>query len=208
VDGADTGARPAVTPRELKRALRSWALAARAELPPALLTSASAAVTERVLGLPELARAGTVAAFASYGTELATGPLLDALTARGVAVLLPVLQEDDDLVWRRYAGPDRLVPGRRGLLEPAADVAGDVPAETVDAAVVPGVCYDESGRRLGRGGGSYDRALARLPPGALRIAVALDSEIVAEVPAEEHDERVDVIVTPTRVIRTTGGAAR
>jgi 5-formyltetrahydrofolate cyclo-ligase len=212
VDGADTGrgagAAAVETPSERKRTLRSRAVAARAELPPAVLAEASAAVTQRVLDLPEVERSRTVAAFISYGTELATRPLLDALTDRGVAVLLPVLLDDDDLAWRRYAGPDRLVPGRRGLLEPAADAAGDAAVETVDAVVVPGVCYDLSGRRLGRGGGSYDRALARLPAGVPRIAVALDSEVVPELPAEEHDERVDVIVTPTRVLRTNGETSR
>jgi 5-formyltetrahydrofolate cyclo-ligase len=206
--GANAGSAAADPAGERKRALRSWAVTARASLPPAELAEASAAVTRRLLELPELTAARTVAAFVSYGTELATQPLVDALAARGVAVLLPVLLPDDDLAWRRYAGPDRLVPGRKGLLEPAAEASEEVPVETVDAVVVPGVCYDESGRRLGRGGGSYDRALARVPAGVPRIAVALDTEIVAELPAEEHDERVDVIVTPTRVIRTLGGTAR
>jgi 5-formyltetrahydrofolate cyclo-ligase len=190
---------------ERKRALRRSVLAARAALAPAVLADAAAAVTAGVLDLHEIATARTVAAFASYGTELSTGPLLDALTGRGVVVLLPVLLDDDDLSWRRYAGADRLVPGRRGLLEPAVDAAGDARLEEVEAVVVPGVCYDESGRRLGRGGGSYDRALARLPAGIPRIGLALDGEVIAEVPAGEHDERVDVIVTPTRVVRAGGG---
>lgn len=208
MDGGETGSSAVDTASQRKRALRSWARAARADLPPTVLAEASAAVTQRVLELTEVTQARSVAAFVSYGAELATGPLLDALTARGVVVLLPVLLDDDDLAWRRYAGPDRLVPGRRGLLEPAAEAGADVPVETVDAVVVPGVCYDLSGRRLGRGGGSYDRALARLPAGVARIAVALDSEVVPELPVEEHDERVDVIVTPTRVVRTSGGTSQ
>jgi 5-formyltetrahydrofolate cyclo-ligase len=200
VDSAARGAALA----ERKRALRRSALAARAQLSPAALADASAAVTARTLDLRELATARTVAAFASYGTELSTGALLEALTGRGVAVLLPVLLDDDDLAWRRYAGPDRLVPGRRGLLEPEPET-GEVMDVDVDAVVVPGVCYDASGRRLGRGGGSYDRALARLPARAPRIGLALDSEVVEEVPTDAHDEPVDVIVTPTRVVRTSGG---
>lgn len=195
-------------PSERKAALRRRILAARVAVPAPELAAAAAAVTDRVLALPELQHARTVAAFVSYGAELATGPLLEHLRRAGTAVVLPVLLDDDDLAWRLYAGPDRLVPGRRGLLEPAAEAAAEVPAEQIDAVVVPGVCYDLAGHRLGRGGGSYDRALARLRPGVPRVAVALDSEVLDAVPAQEHDARVDVIVTPTRVIRTSAGAAR
>ncbi len=150
----------------------------------------------RVLALPEVVSARVVAAYVGVGLEVPTAPLLDGLAARGARVLLPVLLADDGLAWGAYAG--RLVAGRRGLLEPAA---ADAALAEADVVVVPGVAYDALGRRLGRGGGSYDRALATVTVPV--VAMALDEEVVDEVPVEPHDRRVDVVVTPTRVLRAS-----
>lgn len=169
-------------------------LAERAALSAAERESLAAAVAGRLLDLPEMRAAGVVAAYAGVGTELPTRPLLDALAARGTAVLLPVLLAGDGLAWGRYDGD--LVTGRRGLLEPGAAGASLASADVV---VVPGVAYDAAGRRLGRGGGSYDRALRGVVVPV--VGIALDSEVVDEVPVEPHDRGVDVVVTPTRVLR-------
>jgi 5-formyltetrahydrofolate cyclo-ligase len=177
-----------------KAALRRSVLAARAALPEDVRARLAAAVAERLLALPEVTGARVVAAYAGTGTELPTVPLLDALRARGVTVLLPVLLADDGLAWGTYDGT--LVEGRRGLREPAV---ADASLATADVVVVPGVAYDATGARLGRGGGSYDRALAgvRVPV----VGLARDEEVVPVVPTEPHDRRVDVVVTPTRVLR-------
>jgi 5-formyltetrahydrofolate cyclo-ligase len=189
-----SGAGPANDVRAAKSTLRARVAAARAALGPADLSETAVDVTERVLALPEVAAARVVAAYVGIGGELPTLPLLDALVARDVAVLLPVLLADDSLAWGAYDGT--LVPGRRGLREPrsaGADLA------VADVVLVPGVAYDPAGMRLGRGGGSYDRALAGVTVPV--VAMALDAEVVEAVPAEPHDRRVDVVVTPTRVLR-------
>ncbi len=177
-----------------KLSLRARVLAARAALPAEARAAAAAALAERVLALPEVAAARVVAAYAGTGTELPTVPLLDALRARDVVVLLPVLLPDDALAWGRYDGT--LVTGRRGLLEPSS--SGEALA-TAEVVVVPGVAYDSVGRRLGRGGGSYDRALATVSVPV--VGLALDDEVLPEVPVETHDRSVDIVVTPTRVLR-------
>jgi 5-formyltetrahydrofolate cyclo-ligase len=177
-----------------KRRLRRVTLARRAALSDPERAAYAAAVTDRLLALPEVASARVVAAYAGTGTELPTLPFLAALVARGTTVLLPVLLPDDGLAWGRYDGT--LVPGRRGLLEPPSAGADLGSAQVV---VVPGVAYDAAGGRLGRGGGSYDRALALVR--APVVGVALDTEVVDAVPMDAHDVRVDVIVTPTRVLR-------
>ena len=177
-----------------KTVLRARVLAARAALSDDARAALSAAVTANVLALPEVASASVVAAYVGVGTELPTLPLLSALRAVGAVVLLPVLLPDDGLAWGRYEGS--LVPGRMGLREPA-DRDADLSA--ADVVVVPGVAFDAAGRRLGRGGGSYDRALAAVTVPV--VGIALDDEVVDEVPVEPHDRRVDVVVTPTRVLR-------
>ncbi|MFD5431512.1 5-formyltetrahydrofolate cyclo-ligase [Kitasatospora sp. NPDC127067] len=153
----------------------------------------------------ELAAAGaTVAAYVSVGAEPGTRPLLDALRARGVRVLLPVLLADNDLDWAEYAGPDALAPAGRGLLEPVGPRLG--PQAVTGAAVVllPGLAVDRSGLRLGRGGGSYDRVLARLARAGARPVLAVllyEHELLERVPAEPHDRPVDLAVLPSGVRR-------
>ncbi|MFE4518672.1 5-formyltetrahydrofolate cyclo-ligase [Kitasatospora sp. NPDC056783] len=151
----------------------------------------------------ELAGPGaTVAAYVSVGAEPGTRPLLDALRARGVRVLLPVLLADNDLDWAEYAGPGALAPAGRGLLEPVGPRLG--PRAVTEAAVVllPGLAVDRSGLRLGRGGGSYDRVLDRLARAGARPVLAVllyEHELLERVPAEPHDRPVDLAVLPSGV---------
>lgn len=182
-----------------KKALRTAVLNGRAIMDAEAAATAAEAITATLLALPVLRAARTVAAYVSLGSEVSTQSLLAALTDRGVTVLLPVLAADGSLTWRELSRLDALVPGRHGLREPPPTA----PARDLgDAAVVivPGVAFDRAGNRLGRGGGSYDRALNALPPGVTTIAAAFDSDIVESVPVDPHDKRVAMIVTPTRVI--------
>ena len=178
---------------EAKQRLRATLLSTRAGLTDNERAAAAESIRDRVLALPEMSRAKVVAAYVGVGTELPTVPLLDALVARSVTVLLPILLPDRSLAWGTYDGT--LVDGSFGLLEPAlhdASLAG------ADVVIVPGVAFDLRGHRLGRGGGSYDRALASVHVPV--IGLALDSEVVDEVPVESHDRPVDVVVTPARVL--------
>jgi 5-formyltetrahydrofolate cyclo-ligase len=126
--------------------------------------------------------------------------LLDALTAAGKRVILPLLQPDNDLDWAAYDGPQSLVSARRGLLEPGTPPLGVDAIATADVVVVPGLAVDRTGLRLGRGGGSYDRALGRVPVGTFTCVVLNDDEVLDQVPAAPHDRRVTAAVTERRLI--------
>ena len=154
------------------------------------------------LARPEIIGARTVAAYVSVGTEPGTGPLLTALAARGIRVLLPVLLPDDDLDWAEHQPGTLLAPGPRGLREPVGRRLSSEEFETVDAVVVPGLAVDRRGVRLGRGGGSYDRALARVPSGTPVLLLLYDGEVLEHVPEESHDRRVDVALTPNGAVPT------
>jgi 5-formyltetrahydrofolate cyclo-ligase len=167
-----------------------------------------AALARRALELPELARARTVAAYVSVGSEPGTRALLDALRARGVRVLLPVLLPDNDLDWGVYAGEGSLAlvqhGGKMALLEPAGDRLGADAVTAADAVLLPGLAVDARGMRLGRGGGSYDRVLARLERAGAHPALVVllyDAEVVERVPEEGHDRPVHAVVTPSGVRR-------
>ena len=118
--------------------------------------------------------AGTVAAYYSIGTEPDTRGLVYALWKRGSYVLLPVLRPDGDLDWASYEGPDSLVPGPRGLLEPGEPPRGPGAVARADVVLAPALAVDRAGNRLGRGGGSYDRALARVGPLVPLIALVYE----------------------------------
>ncbi|MFF4230911.1 5-formyltetrahydrofolate cyclo-ligase [Streptomyces sp. NPDC001820] len=190
-----------------KSAVRRELLNARSLLPPEDVQRAAEVLARLALDLPELADAGTVAAYVSVGREPGTRELLDALRARGVRVLLPVLLADNDLDWGVYEGAEHLVRAGRGLLEPDGARLGVGAVLDADAVLLPGLAVDTRGMRLGRGGGSYDRVLARLSrAGADPALVVLlyANEVVARVPSEPHDHPVDAVVTPETVRRFTG----
>ncbi|ONH25873.1 5-formyltetrahydrofolate cyclo-ligase [Pseudofrankia asymbiotica] len=157
-----------------------------------------AETARRVLALPEVATAVWVAAFVGLPSEPDTRPLLEALRARGTRVLLPAVREDLDLDFREFTGT--LVPGALGTREPPP-AAPAVDLAAADVVLVPAVAVDRLGRRLGRGGGSYDRALRRVHPRATLVAVVDDLAIVDRVPVDAHDLSVSVIVTATQVVR-------
>ena len=184
-----------------KLALRDQLVTARGRLPLAVLAERAREVSDRLLATEEVGRAATVAAYVSVGREPGTGVLIDALAAAGKRVILPLLQPDNDLDWAAYSGADGLVSARRGLLEPTGPPLGVDAVATADVVVVPGLAVDGTGLRLGRGGGSYDRALARVPRGTFTCIVLNDDEGRDEVPGADHDRRVTAAVTEQRLLR-------
>ncbi|MEV6959313.1 5-formyltetrahydrofolate cyclo-ligase [Streptomyces sp. NPDC051207] len=191
-----------------KRTLRREILAVRSRLTADDVRESEAALAGQALALPELATACTVAAYVSVGSEPGTRALLDALRARGVRVLLPVLLPDNDLDWGEYGTRDALARvrhgGRMALYEPAGERLGPEAVTGADAVLLPGLAVDARGMRLGRGGGSYDRVLARLERARARPALVVllyDTEVVERVPAEPHDRPVHAVVTPSGIRR-------
>jgi 5-formyltetrahydrofolate cyclo-ligase len=186
---------PAAAKHELREKMR----AARAAIPPSDRATLSARVEARLLALPELRGKKTVLLFYSFGTEIPTAVLVRRLFVRGWRVLLPYLKDESSMEAGEIRRGDPLEATGYGPKEPARRVAVE-PGE-VDVVVTPGLAFDAAGRRLGYGGGSYDRYLARLHPHAVRIGIGFASQVVGEVPTEDGDERVDVIVTDRGVVR-------
>lgn len=180
-----------------KAALRRRLLAGRARLTPDQRAAAGRALREAVLELPQVQMAGTIAAYYSLSSEPDTHGLVYALWKRGGYVLLPLLRPDADLDWASYEGPDSLRPGPRGLAEPSEPPRGMDAVTRADLVLVPALAVDRGGVRLGRGGGSYDRALARVTPGIPTIALLYDGELLDEVPADGHDQRVQLVARPS-----------
>ena len=185
--------------KKAKRSLRRDVLARRDAMSEDERRRAGAVIVERFLGLPEVTEARTVMAFWSFGSEVDTRPLLDALAERGATIALPRI-EDGRLEPRRWAPGEPLEQTWFGASEPTAGVTVD--PGSIDVVAVPGVAFDRQGGRLGYGGGFYDRFLVRLRTGALRAAIGFACQLVDDrVPTAAFDLRIDVLVTDQEVVR-------
>ena len=194
--GAGVGAGGSGELAVAKASMRAGVLAVRRAMAVAQRAEAGRSLRDAVLELPETQMAGTVAAYISVGTEPGTRGLVFALWKRGTYVLLPLLRPDGDLDWASYEGPESLAPGPRGLLEPTEPARGVTSVTSADLVIVPALAADRRGNRLGRGGGSYDRALARVGSGILTVALLYDDELRSEVPAGLLDQRVRAVALP------------
>ncbi|HEX6877058.1 MAG TPA: 5-formyltetrahydrofolate cyclo-ligase [Nocardioidaceae bacterium] len=190
-----------------KVALRDQLLTVRRRHSLAEAREDAEAIATHLLQSPEVRRAATLAVYISLPKEPGTGPLIEQLHALGRRLILPLLLPDNDLDWAVYEGPQALVPASRGLLEPAGPRLGPDAIATADVVLCPGLAVDRRGIRLGRGGGSYDRALARVPVGTFVCTPLYEGELLDLVPAEDHDRPVTAVVTPEGVTRFGPGPA-
>ena len=184
-----------------KTALRDQLVTRRRRRGVGELTEAAEAVAGHLLASEEVRRAATVSAYVSVGSEPGTGRLLEELHAAGVRVLLPVTTPDLDLDWAAYDGPASLVPARFGLLEPSTPRLGTDAIARADVLLVPGMAVAADGTRMGKGGGCYDRALARVPQDRWRCVLLFEDEVGRAVPAEPHDQPVHAAATPAGINR-------
>jgi 5-formyltetrahydrofolate cyclo-ligase len=182
-----------------KFALRNRLLAARKSLSPEDRAKAAAAVQAALKDLVRAQSPTMIAGYVPLGTEPGGADLPEVL---GDRLILPVLRPDNDLDWARYQGPDTLRPGLRGLLEPIGPRLGVDAVTEATLLIVPALAVDISGIRMGRGGGSYDRVLARAGQ-AYAVALLHDGELLPTVPAEPHDRRVHAAITPAEGLSET-----
>ncbi|MCG5449000.1 MULTISPECIES: 5-formyltetrahydrofolate cyclo-ligase [Micromonospora] len=194
--------------RMAKRDTRVELLARRRSLPAETRAAAAGRVQAELVSLVRRLRPHRMTAYVPVGSEPGGADLPEVLRAALPAdaeLLLPVLLTDLDLDWAAYAGPAALIAAGRGIREPVGARLGVAAVAHAELVVVPALAVDRHGRRLGRGGGSYDRALARVPQAALTVVPLHDGELVEALPAEPHDRQVRAVVTPADGVRTLDG---
>ncbi|MBS0319471.1 MAG: 5-formyltetrahydrofolate cyclo-ligase [Proteobacteria bacterium] len=195
----DDGTRPRPPLLDAKQRLRDTVLAARSALTDVARADASDRIAARLVATPRFAGAGTVMLTMPFRGEWDTQPLVDAALRAGKRVVLPRVDAGARmLVLHAVSDVGReLAAGFAGIAEPSADAPRVEPA-AIDWVLVPGLAFDDTGRRLGYGGGFYDRLLPLMRPDAQRAAGAFDEQVVTAVPVGPHDARIDELATPTR----------
>ena len=150
-----------------------------------------------ILKAPEIESATTIASYISYEYEPSTVEINEAFLRSGKVVLLPRIN-GDQLEWVRWDGDPANLLTKKKISEPVGPVLTDL--TQIQAVVVPALRIDQSGFRLGQGGGYYDRALAYL--NAWKIGLVYAGELSSEVlPHETHDVPLDAAATPSIVVR-------
>lgn len=182
-----------------KRTLRRQARRARAAMGVVARASATGRVVAHVLDSVAWSQAGCVAGYVAVGDELDPRALLSEAHARGKRVALPRVEAPGEMSLRDWSPGQALVPGALGILEPAADTPVVKP-DAVGLYLLPGLAFDAHGGRLGYGGGFYDRLLAHAPD-AVRMGLCFAVQRVVDLPVQDHDVRVQWLVTEEGVTR-------
>lgn len=182
-----------MTRTEEKQALRRRVRALEKELPPRYKAQSNAAIAATVLALPDYQDADTVFCFVGTAREIDTRPILTDALARGKRLCLPLCAAEPGIMELRVVSSlDELVPGTYGILEPPASCLILTPDE-VEFAVLPCLCCDRAGRRLGQGGGYYDRFLSAYRGSA--VLLCRERLLREEIPVEPHDMPIPWVVT-------------
>lgn len=181
-----------MTKQEEKQRLRRVVRGLEEQLSPRYLELSGQAIAARLLAMPEYQAAGTVFCFAGAGREVDTRPILEDALARRKTLCLPLCTGPGQMEPRRITSLEQLVPGAFGIPAPPAD-SPLIQVDEVDFAILPCVTCDRAGRRLGRGGGFYDRFLSHYRGGS--VLLCRERLIREEIPVEPHDYPVPWVLT-------------
>lgn len=191
----------------LKKDIRKTTLAQREQIPAGTRAAHSAAISERLLRLPEYQQAGTVLGYMNFGAEFESSLWVERVLAEGKRLALPKVNRHAghlDLYW--VDDPEnQLAAGMWEIREPIVERCERLKSVNgVEFILLPGAAFSRDGARLGYGGGFYDKLLADLPSDRAQrpvlAAAAFALQIVESIPQEPTDVRVDWIVTEKETI--------
>jgi 5-formyltetrahydrofolate cyclo-ligase len=186
-------------PEIQKRILRAELRERRQVMPSHVRELATEGFTARLEELVGSTGAESLSCYLSMPTEPDTRPFVNWAEARGIRVLFPITREDGLLDWT--VGEEQVETlGPHGVPEAVGELLGPMAINDVDLIVVPAAAVDRTGMRLGWGQGYFDKTLGSMEKCPPVYAVVFDSEFVEQVPREVHDQTVNGVVTPTRII--------
>lgn len=187
----------------MKKEFRKKVIEERGQQSEDVILEKSKLVFENLMSIPEVIDANTIMAFLDFNKEVQTDMIINHLRSLGKKVLVPItILKTRELIPSEIRDIENEVKiGTYGIREPKEEYVRPVDKKDIDLVIVPAVAYDINGYRLGYGGGFYDRFLETLRDDAKAIGIAFDLQIFDEVPKEDHDAKLNCIVTEKRIIR-------
>ncbi len=185
-----------------KSDIRRSVLTALEHIPEDTIQSKTREIEQHLFEFANFLEATIVLMYVNSPGEVDTQEIIKKCYDFNKMVVLPSFQMDTfEMALCKVEHPGRdLVRGPRGILEPNPDRCKRVPIDCIDIAIVPAIALDEKGGRIGTGEGFYDRLIPDLPITTRKVALAMEDQIIAQVPMESHDKFVDIIITEERVI--------
>jgi 5-formyltetrahydrofolate cyclo-ligase len=186
---------------DLKTALRSMMRDRLEKISPAVRAVESIELCDRLKA--QMPSAHTILFFAPLPDELDIWPLLEESLALGTTCALPFFDAGKKIYGVKEIKKlaTDIVAGKFGVREPASTCA-EIPLDQFDLVLVPGMAFDLSGNRIGRGQGFYDRLLEKVS--GIKCGVGYDFQLLKKIPIEPHDAKVDFILTPERCLKAGG----
>jgi len=185
---------------DIKQKIRNQIEEQRRILGEDLIKEQSLVIQSRLLSMSEYRMAKVICAYLSIKGEVRTDSVITRCMLDEKTVCVPAFDKAAKIYRPAvYDTKTSVSKGLLGVLEPSSPVWLDVSA--IDMVIVPGVAFDETGSRLGRGGGYYDSILGGMR--AFKVAVAFDFQMISYVPIDDTDVNVDAVITESRVIRSS-----
>ncbi|OLP65586.1 hypothetical protein BACPU_16740 [Bacillus pumilus] len=178
----------------MKKELRLQTLARLDEMSTETFEQSASLLFEHLFQLPDWKQAETIALTMSRGKEVPTRPLIESAWQVGKTVCVPTcFPKTKDMTFYEYTPETKMKSSYFGLTEPDPETSIAIDKAAIDLMIVPGVCFDQQGYRIGYGGGYYDRYLVDYP--GVTLAVCLSVQQIKQVPAEKHDLPVSMVVS-------------
>ena len=182
---------------ESKKDIRKKIFAERKLHTDEQIEAMSRTITDKVTALPAFKNADRILVYADYNHEVVTEYLIKEAWKAGKEVAVPKVV-GKDMVFYKLTDFARLEPGYFGIPEP---VSGEIVNWSKALMIMPGVAFDRANHRVGYGGGFYDRYLEKMPEDCEKAILCRESLMCDEIPTEEHDERMDLVISENGIIR-------
>jgi len=188
--------------QKTKQEIRDDVAGILGSLPKTQYVEKTKAIEDRLFGFANFLESNIVLLYVNNRNEVSTQRIIrKAIDIRKIVVLPGFNADSCGMNLMKIDNfPADLIPGPRDILEPDPGRCKMVPIESIDIAIIPGVAFDEKGGRIGSGKGYYDRLIPKLSITTRKVALAVEDQIVPQVPIEPHDKHVDIIITEKRII--------
>ena len=188
--------------RETKREIRNNIAEMLAKLSDSERAEKAMGVENRLFEFANFLESNIVLLYLNNGSGVITKETIKKCFDHNKIVVLPAYDTEKHAIkLMKINNIDTdLIQSHGGSMGPDASRCKNVPIESIDIAIIPGVALDEKGGRVGTGDGYYDRLIPKLPVTTRKVALAFEGQIISQVPMESHDKHVDIIITEKRTI--------